>query len=73
MEIPEGIVIGTKLREARENAGLSRKQLGELAGVNYRSIEHYEQGNRDINLGKVNIVKALAQALNLKIEDILDY
>lgn len=73
MAIPEGVVIGTKLREAREAAGLERKQLGELSGVNYRNIEAYENGWRDINLARVDILKPIAQALNLKIEDILDY
>lgn len=73
MAVPEGIIIGTKLREAREAAGLSRKQLGELSGINYRNIEAYENGWRDFNLARVDIVKAIAQALNVKIEDILDY
>lgn len=73
MAIPEGVVIGTKLREAREAAGLTRIQLGELSGINVRSIESYEQSVRDFNLARVDIVKAIAQALNLKIEDILDY
>lgn len=73
MAIPEGVVIGTRLRETREAAGLSRKALGELSGINFRNIEAYENGWRDINLARVDIVKAIAQALNLKIEDILDY
>ena len=73
MAVPEGIIIGTKLREAREAAGLTRKQLAELSGINFRSIEAYEQSIRDFNLARVDIVKAIAQALNKKIEDILDY
>lgn len=73
MAVPEGVIIGTKLREAREVAGLSRIQLGELSGIKYRNIEAYENGWRDLNLARVDIVKAIAQALNKKIEDILDY
>lgn len=73
MAVPEGIIIGTKLREARESVGLSRKQLGELSGINYRNIEAYENAWRDINTARVDIVKSIAQALNKKIEDILDY
>ena len=73
MAVPEGIIIGTKLREAREAAGLSRIQLGELSGQNPMNIKAYENGRRDFNLARVDIVKAIAQALNLKIEDILDY
>lgn len=73
MAVPEGIIIGTKLREAREATGLTRKALGELSGINFRTIEAYENGWRDINLARVDIVKSIAQALNKKIEDILDY
>lgn len=73
MTVPEGIVIGTKLREAREAAGLSRKQLGELSGISYRSIEGYENSFRNINTTRVDIVKALATALKCSIEEILDY
>ena len=73
MAVPDGVVIGTRLRESREAAGLTRKQLGELSGINFRSIEAYEQSIRDFNLARVDIVKAIAQALNKKIEDILDY
>lgn len=73
MAAPEGIVTGTKLREAREAAGLTRKALAELSGINFRSIESYEQSIRDFNLARVDIVKAIAQVLNKKIEDILDY
>ena len=73
MAVPEGIVVGTKLREAREAAGLSRIQLGELSGIKPMTIKEYENHKRDFNLARVDIVKAIAQALNLKIEDILDY
>ena len=73
MAIPEGIIIGTKLKEAREAAGLSRIQLGELSGIKPMTIKEYEICRRDINIARVDIVKAIAQALNKKIEDILDY
>lgn len=73
MAVPEGVIIGTKLREAREAAGLSRIQLGELSGIKAMTIKEYENHKRDFNLARVDIVKAIAQALNKKIEDILDY
>ena len=73
MAVPEGIIIGTKLREAREAAGLSRLQLEELSGVKAMTIKDYENRKRDFNIARVDIVKAIAQALNKKIEDILDY
>ena len=73
MAVPEGIVIGTKLREAREAAGLSRIELGEASGIKAMTIKDYEICRRNINIARVDIVKAIAQALNKKIEDILDY
>ena len=73
MAVPEGIVIGTKLTEARKAAGLSRSELSQKSGIVFSTIKFYELGVRDINIARVDIVKALAQALNLKIEDILDY
>ena len=71
--VPDGVVIGTKLREAREAAGLSRIELGEASGIKAMTIKAYENGNRDINIARVDNVKAIARALNKKIEDILDY
>ena len=60
------------LEKIRREADLSRKKLGELSGVNFRVIEQYEQGRRDINTASVAIVRALAKALNVPIEKILD-
>lgn len=72
MNTEDVIVPGTKLREARTTAGLSRKELEEKSGVGWEIIKKYEIGARDINIARVDIVKALAQALNCKIEDLLD-
>lgn len=60
------------LEKIRREAGLSRKKLGELSGVDFRSIEKYEQGVNNINIASVKTVLALAKALNVPIEKILD-
>lgn len=60
------------LEKIRREAGLSRKKLGELSGISFRIIEQYEQGLRDINVASVSIVRALAKALNVPIENILE-
>lgn len=72
MDAENNTMPGTKLREARTAANLSRKELEEKSGVGWEVIKKYEIGARDINLARVDIVKALAQALNCKIEDLLD-
>ena len=72
MDTENAIVPGTRLREARAAAGLSRIELEEKSGVGRFIIKAYEVGRRDINIARVDIVLALAQALNCKIEDLLD-
>lgn len=52
-----------KLRKLRTEKGLTRKQLGELSGVSYRSIEGYEQGTREPNLENY---QKLAKALEVE-------
>jgi transcriptional regulator with XRE-family HTH domain len=36
--------MGAELRRIREDAGLSRQQLGERTGIHRNSIERYERG-----------------------------
>lgn len=62
----------TALETVRRAAGLSRKKLGEISGINFRTIEAYEQRKLDINIASVSIVRALAMALNVPMEEILD-
>lgn len=62
----------TPLEVARRAAGLTRKQLAEKAGVPFRSLECYEQGKNNINGAAVVTVKALAEALGVPIEKILN-
>lgn len=62
----------TPLELARRAAGLTRKQLAEKSGVPFRSLECYEQRKRNINGGSVVTVKALAEALGVPIEKIMN-
>lgn len=62
----------TALEKTRREVGMSRKKLSEISGVSFRSIECYEQRKNDINIANVKTVRALAQALNVPIEKILD-
>lgn len=72
MDTESTIVPGAQLKKIRTDAGLSRKQLEEKSGVGWEVIKKYEIGARDINLARVDIVKALAEALGCTIEDLLD-
>ena len=60
------------LERTRREARVSRKKLAELSGISERTIECYEQGKNDINIANVKTVRALAKALDVPIEKILD-
>lgn len=62
----------TALEKIRREQKMSREKLSEISGVNCRSIECYEQGKRDLNIANVKTVRALAKALNVPMEKILD-
>ena len=63
----------SKLKSYREQRGLSQSGLADRSGISVRMIQHYEQGDKDINKAAVQTVKKLADALNVKIEDLIEY
>ena len=62
----------SKLKENRERAGLTQKELSERSGVNIRTIQDYEQGRKLINKAQGLSVYNLANALNVIIEELLE-
>ena len=62
----------TALEKTRRDLKISRTKLAELSGVSFRSIECYEQRKNDLNIASIQTVRALARALNVPIEKILD-
>ena len=62
----------TNLKKHRTEKGFSQSQLAELAGMSLRTLQHYEQGERDINKAQGLILFNLAKALECTIEDLLD-
>lgn len=62
----------SKLQELRKAKGLNVKQLGELAGVNHRMIEKYENGERDIGGAAVRTVMKLAKVLGCDVSDLVE-
>lgn len=42
--------VGSRIREAREDAGFTRVQLGERAGISYDAVVKLEIGDRSPNL-----------------------
>jgi transcriptional regulator with XRE-family HTH domain len=55
-------LFGARLKELREQAGLTQKALAEKAGISQRAVSHYEQGLHDPTWTSV---LALATALGV--------
>ena len=62
----------TNLKRIRMAKGYSQKQLAELAGVSLRSIQMYEQRQKDINKAQSDSLFRLAKALDCTMEDLLE-
>ena len=61
-----------KLQEARKAAGLSQAGLAKLSGVNVRTIQEYEYGRQIVDTAKLNIIVALAEALQVPMSELLE-
>lgn len=59
------------MKELRKKIGLTRAQLAEETGINFRTLEAYEQGRKDINGAKLKTLLKLCQALDCKLEDLI--
>ena len=62
----------TKLRQRREDIGMSQSELARQTGVNIRNIQLYEQRQNSIDKAQGNILYKLALALKCNIEDLLE-
>ena len=62
----------TNLNRIREAAGLSQKKLAADAGVSLRTIEMYEQREKDINKAQALIAIKIARTLGCEVEDLME-
>lgn len=62
----------TNLKRFRTIFGCTQAELANKAGVSLRSIQMYEQRNKDINKARVISVYRLAKALGCTVEDLLE-
>ena len=61
----------TSLAKMRFQAGLSQSELAKEAGVSLRSIQMYEQGHNEIDKAQYNRLKAMAKALQCRVENLM--
>ena len=62
----------TNLKRIRTAYGLTQAELAKRSGVSLRSIQMYEQRNKDINKASVEAVHCLARVLGCTIEDLIE-
>ena len=62
----------TNLKRLRLNAGLSQSELAEISGLPVRTIQQYEQKQKNINAAKAETVVKLAKALNTSVEKLME-
>ena len=62
----------TNLKRIRTAYGCTQAELAQLSGVTLRSIQMYEQRNKDINKASVSTVYRLAKALGCSMEDLVE-
>ena len=60
------------LKELRRKNNLSQSKLAELAELNIRTLQDYEQGRKDLNNAKSITDYKLAKILNCNIEELLN-
>lgn len=63
---------GTNLKTLRLNAGLSQSELAEISDIPVRTIQQYEQKQKNINAAKAETVAKLAKALNTSVEKLME-
>lgn len=62
----------TNLKRIRAAYGCSQSELAKMSGVSLRSIQMYEQRNKDINKAQSDSLYRLAKALGCTMEDLLE-
>lgn len=64
------LFLGKKVREERDKKGLSQEQLGKLSKFHRTYIGMIERGEKSITVFNL---KRIAEALGLKVVDLLDF
>ena len=61
----------TLLQKRRISCGMSQSQLAERSGINFRSLQDYEQGRKTLFSARTELVYRLSAALNCSMEELL--
>lgn len=66
--IARRVALGHRIADLRQHAELSQEELGNLAGMDRRSIQRYESGRRDPRYSDLLLI---AHALRVHVTDLL--
>lgn len=64
--------VETNLKRILTTYGCTQAELSERSGVSLRSIQMYEQRNKNINKASAASVYSMAKALGCSVEDLLE-
>ena len=59
------------LREIRQSRNLTQKELAQRSGVNFRSMQDYEQGHKKLTFASGDTLLRLSTVLGCTVEDLL--
>ena len=62
----------TNLKIRRKRLGISQSKLAELTGIPVRTIQQYEQRQKNINKAQVEYLVVLARVLYCRVEDLVE-
>ena len=63
----------TQLKYFRTYANYTQQELAHRSGVSLRSIQMYEQRQKDINKARADTIYRLSKVLHCSIEDLLEH
>lgn len=62
----------SKLKTVRQKAGFSQIRLSDATGVNFRTLQAYEQGTKVFDHARLETILRICLVLNCRMEDILE-
>lgn len=62
----------TKLKAVRIRTGITQKQLADAAGLNLRTLQHYEQGVKTFDNAHISVILRICNALNCTFADVVE-
>lgn len=61
-----------KLKQLRLTKQLTQGQLADKAGLNVRTIQHYEQGSKNLDHARIDTILRICIALDCKLIDLIE-